>query len=414
MNNSSQHTFHIPVMGLAFTIDTPVKVARYGISSVISIVDDALTEIMRKYYCEKTGEEYNPVSEKDEDFRATRIKKYLDLVNRMVTSQIETMKKQSFTAGSDLTKYFELLPGTSPAKKMYLRMLEVNDNSESLRLQNLLKKKVRPGAIDVNIMTKVDKTNYDKKGEELPAKYSDAVAALRGFAGSEVSSSVVFSAGMNPRLYAYLENLNRFYPDENGRINKSVILKVSDYRSALIQGKFLAKKGIWISEFRIESGLNCGGHAFATDGYLLGPILEEFLQNRVTLFNDLFGLYQKALVVKGYDSTEAPEQKITVQGGIGTADEDRFLLTHYELDGTGWGTPFLLCPEATSVDEATLQQLAGAKEKDLYLSGISPLGVPFNSLRGSEADLQRDSRIKKGKPGSPCVRKFLVSNTEFT
>jgi hypothetical protein len=29
-----QHSFHIPVMGLAFTIDTPIRVAHYGISSV--------------------------------------------------------------------------------------------------------------------------------------------------------------------------------------------------------------------------------------------------------------------------------------------------------------------------------------------------------------------------------------------
>ena len=42
MSTASGHTFHNPVMGLAFTIDTPVKVARYGISSVISIVDDIL------------------------------------------------------------------------------------------------------------------------------------------------------------------------------------------------------------------------------------------------------------------------------------------------------------------------------------------------------------------------------------
>ena len=42
----------------------------------------------------------------------------------------------------------------------------------------------------------------------------------------------------------------------NGNLEKKVILKISDYRSALIQGKFLAKKGIWISEYRVESGLN--------------------------------------------------------------------------------------------------------------------------------------------------------------
>ena len=36
------HTFHIPVMGTAFTADTPLKVAQYGIDSVVSIVDDVL------------------------------------------------------------------------------------------------------------------------------------------------------------------------------------------------------------------------------------------------------------------------------------------------------------------------------------------------------------------------------------
>ncbi|WP_332912290.1 hypothetical protein [Algoriphagus boritolerans] len=43
--------------------------------------------------------------------------------------------------------------------------------------------------------------------------------------------------------------------------------------------------------------------------------------------------------------------KITYQGGIGTGAEDSFLRNYYQLDGTGWGSPFLLVPEATSVDE---------------------------------------------------------------
>ncbi|MBP1655129.1 MAG: hypothetical protein H6Q28_1685, partial [Bacteroidetes bacterium] len=41
------HTFHIPVLGLAFSVDTPLRVARFGISSVVSIVDDILIERMR-------------------------------------------------------------------------------------------------------------------------------------------------------------------------------------------------------------------------------------------------------------------------------------------------------------------------------------------------------------------------------
>ena len=68
---------------------------------------------------------------------------------------------------------------------------------------------------------------------------------------------------------------------------KKIILKVSDYRSAIIQGKFFAKKGLWVSEYRIESGLNCGGHAFPTQGYLMGPILEEFKKNIDSLFQKL-------------------------------------------------------------------------------------------------------------------------------
>ena len=47
------HSFHIPVMGLSFTLDSPIKVAKYGISSVVSIVDDVIIEKMNEYYSEK-------------------------------------------------------------------------------------------------------------------------------------------------------------------------------------------------------------------------------------------------------------------------------------------------------------------------------------------------------------------------
>ena len=47
------HSFHIPVMGIGFTIDSPLKVAQYGIDSVISLVDDILLEKLRKMYSEK-------------------------------------------------------------------------------------------------------------------------------------------------------------------------------------------------------------------------------------------------------------------------------------------------------------------------------------------------------------------------
>jgi hypothetical protein len=50
-------------------------------------------------------------------------------------------------------------------------------------------------------MTKLDKENFDKN-VPLPIEFNDAHAAVRGFANSTVASSLVLSAGMNPRLYS--------------------------------------------------------------------------------------------------------------------------------------------------------------------------------------------------------------------
>jgi hypothetical protein len=399
MRKTPLHTFHIPVLGLSYSIDTPVKVARFGISSVVSVVEDELIEKMREYYCTQTNEEYIAITVRDEDHRARRITAYLDLLERIVDKQMEELLVQPFTPGSDIVKYFEMLPLDSPVRKHYEVMLI---SSEKEALQTLLRKEIRAGAIDVNIMSKIDNN-------------SDALAALRGIANSTLKSSVVFSAGYNPRLYNYIETFPCFFPDVNGVLSKKVILKVSDFRSAMIQGKLLAKKGIWISEFRIESGLNCGGHAFATEGMLLGPILEEFKQKRVGLAAELFELCNTANMVKGNPVfPQQPLLKITVQGGIGTSNEDLFMTEYYGVDGTGWGSPFLLVPEATNVEEHTLQQLATAKKEDYFLSNASPLGVPFHNFKGSTGEEQRKLRIDKGRPGSPCYKKFLASDTEFT
>jgi hypothetical protein len=212
-----------------------------------------------------------------------------------------------------------------------------------------------------------------------------------------------------------LEHFEDFYPNENGFVKKKIALKVSDYRSALIQGKFLAKKGIWVSEYRIESGLNCGGHAFATDGFLMGPILEEFRLNRDTLIESVNDILVQALANKNRTVPKTKlALKITAQGGVGTAEEHQFLIDHYKVDSIGWGSPFLLVPEATTVDDNTRKQLIEAKEKDLYLSGISPLGVPFNSLRGNTKDVEKQALIDKGRPGSSCPKQFLNSTKEFT
>jgi hypothetical protein len=404
------HTFHIPVLGLAYSVDTPVKVARYGISSVVSIVDDMLIERMRQLYTEKRNEPFIAIDPKEIDFRSKRITAYLNLIKKIVDEQFEDLKKQDFDEGTDLTRYFELLPDTSPLKSKYQEMLLKQDGALVSAFQQVLRNEIVKGEIQVNIMAKVDRMNPDTNGEQL----SDSLTALKGFAESDINSAVVLSAGMNPRLYSYLENFADFLPDVSGQFKKRIILKVSDFRSALIQAKFLAKKGLWVSEFRIESGLNCGGHAFATEGYLLGPILEEFKLKKQEMNNELYEMYGKAILEKGIELSQAPQMKISVQGGIGTANENNFLMEHYQLDATGWGSPFLLVPEATNVDEETLELLSTACKDDFYISDSSPLGIPFNNFRKSTSEKQRLERIAKGRPGSPCVKKFLSTNTEFT
>lgn len=415
MYHSSPHHFHIPVMGLAYTIDTPIKVARFGISSVISIIEDRLVEMMRKHYYPTIDQEYHPISTQEEDYRAKRITDYLNLVNKIVKGQVEKLRVSAFEKGSEIVKYFEMLPDDSSVKQLYLQMLKTPNLHEKKKIETYLRYAVKPGSIDVNIMTKTDRDNYNKKGELLEDG-SDAVAALRGYANSDLkNSSVIFSAGMNPRLYNYLGTCKEFEGNEDGEFSKKVVIKVSDYRSALIQGKYLAKKGIWVSEFRIESGLNCGGHAFATDGYLLGPILEEFKLKRQELIDALFEIYSKAMEQKiSRKLLYPPELLITVQGGIGTNEEADYLRRHYNIRSIGWGTPFLLVPEATTVDEYTLQLLRDAKETDVVLSRSSPLGVRFYNLKGTSAEKEKLERIRKGKPGSPCTEKHLGFNTEFT
>lgn len=408
---AAAHTFHIPVMGLGFTIDSPAKVAQYGISSVISLVDDGLIEKMREFYCQCQDKDFHPISDKIDDFRAKRITAYLNLMDDVVREKFTALKESVHTNRAEIEKYLAMLPTQSEIRQKFHDLREEYGPGKAWEW---VQEHITPGKIDVNIMTKVDTANYRGK-EKLPSEYSDAHAALRGFAQSNLESSIVLSAGMNPRLYGYMENFEDFFPDNSGHLKKKITLKVSDYRSALIQGKFLTKKGLWVSEFRIESGLNCGGHAFASDGYLMGPILEEFSKKKELLKKTLFKTYRKGLEKNGYGIPEKPfEIKITAQGGVGTGEEHQFLQDKYNVDSVGWGSPFLLVPEAVSIDADTIRLLQNAEEDDLYLSGISPLGVPFNNVRGNTKDIEKIGWIANDRAGSPCPKKYVQFDTEFT
>ena len=406
--HNNPHTFHIPVMGLGYSIDSPIKVAHYGISSVISLVDDISMEKLREFYCKKFNLPFQSISPKAEDHRAKRITAYLNTVQEIVKQKFENVKNSISHTEEELDKYIKMLPDMSEMKLKFNQM--INTGQMKQKLSDWLNENLVAGEIDVNIMAKLDRDAFDGS-EKLPSIFSDAQSALRGFALSDLSSALVLSAGMNPRLYSYLEEFEDFYPNAEMELKKKVILKVSDYRSAIIQGRFLAKKGIWVSEYRVESGLNCGGHAFATDGFLLGPVLEEFRNSKEQLIEAVHDIYVKALAEKGKHVPEKPLLvKITAQGGVGSNTEHQFLLEYYNLDSIGWGTPFLLVPEATTVDEETLELLCKAKEEDLYMSDVSPLGVIFNNVRGNGMDLKKEAQNKVGKYGFPCTKKYLALN----
>ncbi len=408
-NVISPHHFHIPVMGTGFTIDTPIKVAHLGIHSVISLVDDVLVEKMRRHYCEKLGIAFYPITEKEADCRALRITAWLNLVADQVDENFKKLKQDR----NSILRYINLLPSDAPLKKRF--DTDISTLRKDTDLFYWADEHLIAGSIDVNVMTKLDRESFDKKGELLPSEFNDAHAAVRGYAQSRLRSKLVFSAGLNPRLYGYLDQFTDFIPSEDGNIAKKIALKVSDYRSALVQGKFLAKKGIWVSEYRIESGLNCGGHAFATDGYLMGPILEEFRVKKEALRDEIWQIVASALASKGLTLPSVqPELHISAQGGVGTFEEHMMLREQYGVDSVGWGTPFLLVAEVTNVDKETRAKLVAAREEDLELSKVSPLGVPYNNLKSNSKDIEKLQNIQKGRPGSSCPKKYIALNTEFT
>jgi len=409
----TNHSFHIPVLGVGYSVDTPVKVAKYGISSVISLVDDQLAEDLREYYCHQRGEPFEPITDDDEDPRARRFTAYLNLVGTMVRESTEQVRNAPFTGESEIDTYCRLQPDDSPVRATYNAMQNAADPQERERLQQELREAIQPGSVDVNIMVKVDRDRY-RNGEKLPPEYADAMSALRGYAQSELESSIVLSAGFNRRLTKYMEQFDDFQADENGEFRKKIVLKVSDFRSAFTQAKMFARGGLWISEYRVESGLNCGGHTFDGDGSLIGPILEEFSSRRDELAETAYAGYSEAVRKRTGSAPPQPALSITAQGGVGTAAEHSFLMHHYDLDAVGWGSSFLLVPDAVNLDPETLNKLAAAGENDIVSSGASPLGVRFSNLVNSAAELFKHRRSREGKPGSSCPKGYLKFNSEFT
>lgn len=401
------HLFHIPVMGTCFTTDSPLRVAHLGIDSAISLVDDKLIERIGLDYAQKSKMPYTKVLSSKEHARSTRIQLYLDLVNALVQKNFTRVLREPFSGDSEKDLYFKLLPTQDPLRLRYEKMLKLPKGDVRLSEEKSLTEMMRPGSIDVNIMVKLDRPGFD-----------DAKEALRGYAESSLcgNTSLILSAGINQALFTEMEKFPCFYRNAEGSFDKRIVLKISDFRSAEIQGKFLARKGLEVSEYRIESGLNCGGHLFPAEGELLPLILQEVAASKEKLVCSFQSSVVKYYETHGLDTKRLVPfvPKWTAQGGIGNFGEIERLVENFGMDRCGIGSPFLLVPEATLVDGETRAQLAKANFEDIQLSYASPLDVPFSLLKNCGAEQARLKRIAEGNPGSLCPKGFLQNNTEFS
>src|SRR5690606_41773448 len=93
------HSFHIPVLGLAYSVDTPMKVAPLGISSVASIVDAILLERMRAYYAQQLGFRSEPITDTQAGFRSKRVTAYLNLIWRIIQAELASIQCRGTEAG---------------------------------------------------------------------------------------------------------------------------------------------------------------------------------------------------------------------------------------------------------------------------------------------------------------------------
>ena len=133
------HTIHIPVMGTGFSIDTPIRVAPFGISSVMSIMDDMLVEKIRKHYCEKFNLGFTPITRWSEDARAKRITAYINTVQEVVQIKFGKIKSLPFFESNDKEKYFKMLPDESPLKIAYNRLLEMSPGEKRKKAERIPK-----------------------------------------------------------------------------------------------------------------------------------------------------------------------------------------------------------------------------------------------------------------------------------
>ena len=339
----SGHTFHIPVMGTGYTIDTPLRVAKYGISSVISLVDDVLIEQMRKLHCRRAGEPFEPIEKGEDDVRARRITAWLNFIDRQVQKQVEELRQAPFEPGSEITRYFELLPD-GKFRQAYEEMLSAAPGQERDWMQAQLRKAVTAGSVDANIMSKSDWNTSGIGGYEDPT-VTDAAQALRGFAKSTLNSSMVFSAGMNPRSLRLCGLVRRFLSRRPGTAAEDDHPQGERLPLGRYPGQVPGQArpvGVGVSH---RVGFELRRPRLCYQGAAAGPDSGRVQKVAYKSAETASRIAQKGLRAVGKNAPWKirPKCELPCRGGIGTAAEDQFLMERYGVDGTGWATPFFAC-----------------------------------------------------------------------
>ena len=103
----------------------------------MSIVDDELVERMREYHTINNNELFTPIPKSAPDARARRTTAHLNLVHQLASQQFEQLKNEPFEPGTDITRYFELLPDSSQLKQGFELMLEYPDNERRQIFQHM-------------------------------------------------------------------------------------------------------------------------------------------------------------------------------------------------------------------------------------------------------------------------------------
>ena len=129
---STPHTFHIPVMGTAFTADSPLKVAHYGINTVVALADDVLLERLRKYYSGLYNLSYDEIKNNTKDYRADRITSYLNMVNKISSAKFEEFTSATKEKFDEIKKYFKMLPDSSNIKQDFHKLIGSSFSFEDL------------------------------------------------------------------------------------------------------------------------------------------------------------------------------------------------------------------------------------------------------------------------------------------